>query len=575
MTKTIKMFVFCTMFGGLGCLDALPSGDVPDSGTDAKDAAPATDTSAPDVGSSDVGADIASTDKGDATQQADEGPRVNEGTPPPQKDAAGVETAADTTAPETETSTDSGSIETTETSDACVPDCLGRMCGPDGCGGSCGTCPVGPVVSGCQGQNILTTMYTGECNIPSGSNPAACETTGFVGTACEDGFGCTVSTCEGEGGAAHCVHTPSTASGCAATPCVPSCSGKECGGDGCGGTCGSCTDGDLCSMDSCVAGTCTYVAKICDDGNANTADMCDPVTGACKFSCVPSCVVGKVCGDDGCGGVCGSCLAGLVCDLGSGKCLAPGQCTVSGQCGLGEICFDSLCATDTDWDGVPDGLLVKDNCPTVANSDQKDSDLDGAGDVCDCAPLNYFIHPGATELCSTGVDEDCDGLKDEGCPPDADLDGVPDSFDNCPNAANPTQADLNKDGWGEVCELAASVWIVLPSVVHRLSIQGWLCVGGTNGIGCKAWTPWADMLTVNGVFADGFDLLGLGVSLVQPPESELFFDYRVQVVSGGPAIWLCDAPPEKYTGPLPYGPNGKPFGIVPNGQGGCNFVRKM
>ncbi|MEY2796402.1 MAG: hypothetical protein RIR10_2118, partial [Planctomycetota bacterium] len=37
---------------------------------------------------------------------------------------------------------------------------------------------------------------------------------------------------------------------------------------------------------------------------------------------------------------------------------------------------------------------------------------------------------------------------------DADGDGVPDSSDNCPNHANPTQADCDNDGAGDVCEIA-------------------------------------------------------------------------------------------------------------------------
>ena len=38
---------------------------------------------------------------------------------------------------------------------------------------------------------------------------------------------------------------------------------------------------------------------------------------------------------------------------------------------------------DFDCDGVPDS---EDNCPTVANEDQTDSDNDGCGDVCSCLP---------------------------------------------------------------------------------------------------------------------------------------------------------------------------------------------
>ena len=42
-----------------------------------------------------------------------------------------------------------------------------------------------------------------------------------------------------------------------------------------------------------------------------------------------------------------------------------------------------------------------------------DSDGDGTIDAQDCAPLNPAIHPGAPEKCN-GVDDDCDGQKDEG-----------------------------------------------------------------------------------------------------------------------------------------------------------------
>jgi hypothetical protein len=43
-----------------------------------------------------------------------------------------------------------------------------------------------------------------------------------------------------------------------------------------------------------------------------------------------------------------------------------------------------------------------------------------------------------------------------GPPPlDTDGDGRPDSADNCPTIANPTQADCNTNGVGDVCEIAA------------------------------------------------------------------------------------------------------------------------
>jgi hypothetical protein len=40
---------------------------------------------------------------------------------------------------------------------------------------------------------------------------------------------------------------------------------------------------------------------------------------------------------------------------------------------------------------------------------------------------------------------------------DIDGDGRPDSIDNCPTIANPTQADCNNEGIGDVCEIATGV----------------------------------------------------------------------------------------------------------------------
>ncbi|TWT41908.1 hypothetical protein RAS1_30320 [Phycisphaerae bacterium RAS1] len=76
---------------------------------------------------------------------------------------------------------------------------------------------------------------------------------------------------------------------------------------------------------------------------------------------------------------------------------------------------------DFDNDDVPDPF---DNCPTVYNPNQDDSDEDGIGDCCD---------PDS---------------------PDLDNDGVADTCDNCPTVYNPGQLDTDGDGVGDVCEFA-------------------------------------------------------------------------------------------------------------------------
>jgi hypothetical protein len=77
---------------------------------------------------------------------------------------------------------------------------------------------------------------------------------------------------------------------------------------------------------------------------------------------------------------------------------------------------------DTDGDSIPDSI---DNCPTVVNGDQGDSDHDGTGDACEGGG---------------GPVSDGDG------------DGVADSADNCPATVNPAQGDADHDGKGDVCD---------------------------------------------------------------------------------------------------------------------------
>ncbi|MBX7100086.1 MAG: phosphodiester glycosidase family protein, partial [Myxococcaceae bacterium] len=86
--------------------------------------------------------------------------------------------------------------------------------------------------------------------------------------------------------------------------------------------------------------------------------------------------------------------------------------TIWGSLGLKK----ALGPTDIDGDGVLD---TADNCMTVKNADQRDTDHDGKGDACD-------------------GDDDNDGIFDED--------------DNCPTVANPGQLDTDGDGIGNACE---------------------------------------------------------------------------------------------------------------------------
>ncbi len=166
-------------------------------------------------------------------------------------------------------------------SSSCTPSCTGKECGDDGCGGSCGSCTSVPADYCLNSTTLRDYSGTGTCSSFKCTYP-------YTDKTCQ--YGCANGKCN--------------------TTCTPSCTGKECGDDGCGGSCGGCSNppADYClnsttlrdytGFSSCVNNKCDYKYKdtTCTSGCAN---------GKC-LNCVPDCT-NKQCGDDGCGGSCGSC----------------------------------------------------------------------------------------------------------------------------------------------------------------------------------------------------------------------------------------------------------------------------
>jgi hypothetical protein len=163
-----------------------------------------------------------------------------------------------------------------------------------------------------------------------------------------------------------------------------------------------CPDIELCLDGRCVVPACTLDARRC--GMDGRPERCDGrawipaapcaatercVSGACE--CAPRCE-GRVCGDDGCGHACGTCAAWQLCD--AGRCaLRPTAC----EPGTTRPCYTGPAAT-----------MATGRC---------------RGGTQTCGPDGAWAAACANEIvpraegCANGIDEDCDGAVDNGCPP--------------------------------------------------------------------------------------------------------------------------------------------------------------
>lgn len=150
---------------------------------------------------------------------------------------------------------------------------------------------------------------------------------------------------------------------------------------------GICESGEVCQSSNCLEGEdCRVCAEdccaVCGDGVCEWPEDPESCPGDC--SCKPTCA-GHECGPDGCGGECGLCPVGEICNT-LGQCIFENcepQCTnkVCGDDGCGSVC--GVCPDELFCDK---GLCV--TTPCVPDCAGKACGDDGCGGSCGTCPTH-------------------------------------------------------------------------------------------------------------------------------------------------------------------------------------------
>ncbi len=240
--------------------------------------------------------------------------------------------------------------------------------------------------------------------------------------------------------------------------------GNTTGGDGCSASCDvepgwTCVSpvsdahaiaviGDTCTT-SCGDGI-KVGTEACDDHNMNTGDGCSPSCtiepgfscagspSVCTAQCGDGIIAGSEVCDDGNGNNHDGCSA--QCTVETGYTCANGRCTT--VCGDGNRLGNEACDDGNTTSG--------DGCDATCAVERGYACAGRMPDRCAAECGDGFV--AGVESCDDGNQASGDGCSAHCQIEDADGDGVPDNVDNCPKAANESQADRNGNGVGDACD---------------------------------------------------------------------------------------------------------------------------
>ena len=222
----------------------------------------------------------------------------------------------------------------------------------------------------------------------------------------DDGLG--TATC----GIGECLHTIENCVDGAMQVCNPveGAANEVC--DGLDNNCNGIVD-DGTGITTCGTGPCQHTVPDCLDGQPN---KCDPLEGAMPEECDGV--------DNNCNGIVDDGLGTATCGIGA--CLKTVANCLDGKqqvCDPGSGASDEICdGIDNDCNGPADDGLGATTCGIGPCEHTVDNCVDGQPVVCD--PFE-----GAQDEICDGLDNNCDGLADEG-EPDTDNDGTKDCLDD-------------------------------------------------------------------------------------------------------------------------------------------------